>query len=298
MRARTTFALIGFVIALPIAWWLIQMPRFDEPGDTIIKYGYIPRTPPVNFMRVGSIYYIDPELKHLYSICDAEEADLINVVHSSPSWELQRSLERNGELSTGIRFDIGRIIEGNASDSYVVKVNYSLSDLKIDELPLGTNWQIFSKLMAKRNCSTMANYYLSAGGYVCQVIGVLWATTEFKLDRDAQNRLATSSTAAHDEVNDVMKRAVEAQSKESVVDKEGQLVTGKALQYGAAVTPRCLAPPNSRFQRVPAYTRLGRYWNYVLFNVVEPILPTTAERSDMQTPLDAEQMKEVARADH
>jgi hypothetical protein len=298
MRARTLLAVIGAVTAVPIVWWLIQIPRYNEPGDTIVTYGYIPKTPPVNFMKVGSIYYIDSELKHFYSICDADEADLKDLVHSSPSFEIKRSLERNGDLAAGVRFDIGRIIEGNGSASYVVKVNYSLNDLKIEEITLGSNWQIFGKLMAKRHCSTMASYYLSTGGYVCQVIGILWATTEFKLDRDAQNKLATSSTAARDEVNDIMKSAVESQTQQTVVDKEGQLVTGKALEYGAAVTPRCVAPANSWFQRVPAYTRLGRYWNYVLFNIVEPLLPTRGEHSEMQAPLDADQLKEVAGASY
>ena len=34
-----------------------------------------------------------------------------------------------------------------------------------------------------------------------------------------------------------MKQAVEAQGNQDVVSKEGRLLAGKALQYGAALTP-------------------------------------------------------------
>jgi hypothetical protein len=81
-------------------------------------------------------------------------------------------------------------------------------------------------------------------------------------------------------VKDIVKRAVEAQGNQDVVNKEGRLLAGKALQYGAALTPLCLAPTNSRFSRVVPTTRLGRFWNYVLFNILEPILPAKGDPSD------------------
>jgi hypothetical protein len=39
-----------------------------------------------------------------------------------------------------------------------------------------------------------------------------------------------------------------------------------------------VAPPNGRFQRVLPRTVLGRVFNFVLFSILEPILPTKDER--------------------
>jgi hypothetical protein len=39
------------------------------------------------------------------------------------------------------------------------------------------------------------------------------------------------------------------------------------------MNPNCLAPSAARFQRVLPHTALGRVTNFILFNIVEPILP-------------------------
>jgi hypothetical protein len=135
--------------------------------------------------------------------------------------------------------------------------------------------------MDQPECNKMATQYLKAGGYVCQVTGILWATSEYKLDRDAQSKLETSSSATVNDVKDVMKRAVEAQGEQDVVDKEGRLLAGKALQYGAALTPLCVAPEHSWFSRIVPTTTVGRYWNYMLFNILEPMLPAKADQPEV-----------------
>ena len=43
----------------------------------------------------------------------------------------------------------------------------------------------------------------------------------------------------------------------------------------------CMTPATARFARVVPHTSFGRFWNYVLFNIVEPIFPGKA---DTQTP--------------
>jgi len=235
-------------------------------------------------MTVGSLYYVDSEAKHFSPICIADKEDIGEALRSSASVELQQSLERKGQLSTGISIDIGWLLKGGADNNYVMKVNYSLTDVRVEVIALGANWQIFGKLMEQPHCSQMATRYIRAGGYVCQVTSILTATAEFKLDRDAQSKLETSSNAAVNDVKDIMKRAVEAQGNQDVVDKEGRLLSGKALQYGAALTPLCLAPTNSRFSRVVPSTTLGRFWNYVLFNILEPILPAKDDQSDVALP--------------
>ena len=288
MRIRYMLALAALVIAAPLAAHSLQRPSGDQLGDTLREYGFIPKNPPTTLMTVGSLYYVDSGAKHFFPICIADKEDIGEAVRSSPSVELQQSLERKGQLATGISIDIGWMLKGSADNNYMVKVNYSLTDVRVEEIGLGANWQIFGKLMDQPHCNQMAMRYLHAGGYVCQVTSILSATAEFKLDRDTQSKLASSSSATANDVKDIVKRAVEAQGNQDVVNKEGRLLAGKALQYGAALTPLCLAPTNSRFSRVVPTTTLGRFWNYVLFNVLEPILPAKGDPSDaMQRPTGA-----------
>ena len=161
-----------------------------------------------------------------------------------------------------------------------MKVNYSLTDVHVEEIALGANSQVYGRLMNQPQCSRMANQYLRAAGYVCQVASILSATAEFKLDSDSQSKLSTTSSATVNEVKDIMKQAVEAQGNQDVVSKEGRLLAGKALQYGAALTPMCVAPTTARFARAVPSTTFGRVWNYVLFNILEPMLPVKVDKLD------------------
>ncbi|MDB5607518.1 MAG: hypothetical protein JWP25_4418 [Bradyrhizobium sp.] len=281
MRARTMIALAAAVVAVPAAAYYFSIPHNDPIGDTLRGYGYVPLRVPSNLMKLGSLYYVDSNLKDFTTICDADDEDLGIDVHTSRSMELQESLERNGQLATGISIDLGWMLKGDLDKNYIVKVKSSLTDVMLEEISLGPNWVIFGKLMSKPYCSRMAMQYIHAGGYVCQLTKILHATAEYKLDRDAETKLATNSTATSDGVKDIVKLAVESQANQAVVDKQGRLFAGKALEYGVTLTPICLAPPNARFQRVLPYTAFGRAINYLLFNILEPILPPGSDRLEV-----------------
>jgi hypothetical protein len=259
--------------AVPAAAYYLTRPGDDPLGDTLRKYGFVPINPPSNLMNVGSLYYVDSKVKDFKAICNAEQDDLKDSVVSSRSWEMQQSLERNGRFATGVNVDVGWLVNGGLDKNYVVKVHSSLTDVLLEEIPLGSNWLIFAKLMKKPQCSQVALRYIHAGGYVCQGQKILHATAEFKLDRDAQSKLAAGSKATADNVRDIVKLAVESQSEQAVVEKDGRLFAGTALEYGVSMNPICLAPPDGRFQRVLPQTIWGRVANFVLFNIVEPILP-------------------------
>jgi hypothetical protein len=268
--------------AVPAAAYYWTTSRSEDPlGDTLRNYGFVPINPPSNLMNVGSLYYVDSRVKDFRAICNAEKADLEGSVVSSPSWEMQESLERNGRFATGVKVDVGWLLNGGLDNNYVVKVHSSLTDVRLEEIPLGSNWLIFAKLMEKPHCNEVAMRYIHAGGYVCQGQKILHATAEFKLDRDAQSKLAASSKVAADNIKDIVKLAVESQSEQAVVEKDGRLFAGTALEYGVSMTPICLAPPNGRFQRILPQTALGRVANFVLFNIVEPILPAKPDRVEV-----------------
>jgi hypothetical protein len=281
MQRITALALAAAVLAVPSAAYYWTTPSNDPLGDTLREYGFVPINPPSNLMTVGSLYYVDSKVREFTTICNAEKSDLEDSIVSSRSLEMQESLERNGELATGVKIDVGWMLKGSLHKNYVVKVQSSLTDVVLDEIPLGPNWLIFSKLMGKPQCSQMAMRYIHAGGYVCQGQKILRATAEFKLDRDAQSKLGTNATATPGDVKDIVKLAVESQSDQAVVDKEGRLLAGKALEYGVSMSPICLAPPNSRFERILPQTALGRIANFVLFNIIEPILPAKPDQLEV-----------------
>ena len=107
-------------------------------------------------MNVGSLYYVDSKVKDFKAICNAEQDDLKDSVVSSRSWEMQQSLERNGRFATGVNIDVGWLVNGGLDKNYVVKVHSSLTDVLLEEIPLGSNWLIFAKLMKKPQCSQVA----------------------------------------------------------------------------------------------------------------------------------------------
>ncbi len=268
MRTMTMLALAATVTttAVPAAAYYLTRPSEDPLGDTLREYGFVPIRPPSNLMNVGSLYYVDSRVKDFKAICNAEIDDLKDSVVSSRSWEMQENLERNGRFATGVKVDVGWLLNGGLDKNYVVKVHSSLTDILLEEIPLGSNW---------------AMQYLRAGGYVCQGQKILHATAEFKLDRDAQSKLTASSKATADNIKDIVKLAVESQSEQAVVEKDGRLFAGTALEYGVSMTPICLAPPDGRFQRILPQTAWGRITNFVLFNIVEPILPAKPDHLEV-----------------
>jgi hypothetical protein len=283
MRKMTRLALVATVmtVAVPAAVYYFSIPNDDTLGDILRLYGFVPINPPSNLMNVGSLYYVDSEVKDFKAICHADKSDLDGSVVSSRSWDMQENLERKGGLATGVKIDVGWLLNDSVDKNYIVNVHASLTDIVLEEIPLGANWSIFAKLMEKPECSQVAMRYIHAGGYVCQGQKILQATSEFKLDRDAQSKLAANAKATADNIKDIVKLAVESQSDQTVVDKEGRLFAGTALKYGVSMNPVCLAPPTGRFQRVLPHTALGRVTNFVLFNIVEPILPAKPDRLEV-----------------
>ena len=277
MRKTMLLALaaIAASVAVPAAAYYLTKPGDDALGATLRSYGFLPINPPSNLMNVGSLYYVDAAARSFTPICDVPKADIDILVTRSRSWDMEETLERNGNFATNVKVDFKSVVKGSgdADKNYVRKVHASLTEIVLEEIPLGPSWLIFGKMMTRPECSKIAMDYVYAGGYVCQGQKLLQATAEFKLNLDANSKLATEAKVASDEVKDTVKLAIEAQSNQAVVVREGRLFAGKALQYGVLMNPTCLAPPHARFRRVLPRTVWDRAVNFLLFNVIEPILP-------------------------
>lgn len=286
MRKGIMLALAATVvtsIAAPSAAYYLSKPDDDALGSTLRGYGFLPIQPPSNLMNVGSLYYVDSAARTFRAICEVTKADIEGAVITSRSWDVRENLERNGHFTTGVTVDLGSLFGGGGDDDnhYVEKVHSSLTDIVIEELPLGASWLIFAKIMEKPECSKIAKEFVSGDGYVCQGQMLLQATAEFKLDLDAQNKLGTKAKVSADNVKDAVKLAVEAQSDQTVVERSGRLFSGSALQYGVSMNPTCLAPPTARFRRVLPRSAWDRFVNFVLLDIVEPLLPAEADQTEV-----------------
>jgi hypothetical protein len=281
MRKAILLALGGAIIAVgvPASIYFFTKPGNDPLSDTLKKYGFLPIMPPSNLIEVGSLYYVDAAAKDFKAICRVAQIDVKDVVARSKSWEMQQDLERNGRLAIAGSLAAGSGFKGKADTNYVQKVHSSLTDVMIDEIPLGTNFLIFAKLMEKPECSRVAMQAMSQGGYVCQGQKILQATVKYNLDN--QNNVATSAQANGDGVKDILKVTVETQGDQNSAVKKDSAFAGAALNYGVAMNPTCLAPPHSHFQRVLPRTAFDRVVNFLLFNIVEPMLPAKIDPTEV-----------------
>jgi hypothetical protein len=287
MRKVVKLALAATIatIAVPAAAYYLTTPDDDDPmAETLREFGFVRVPLASNLMNVGSLYYIDAGLKDFKTTCHVGKPELGEEdVIMSPGGNIERNLERKGWFDSGVEVDFGSLIKGTAdnNNNYVHTVHFSLTDVVIEELSLDSSSLVFINLMSKPVCNDVAMKYVGAAphGYVCQVQKTLKATAEYRIDREARNKLETNAKAA--DINDEIKRAIETHGDVSVVERDGRLFSGSALTYGVSMNPTCLAPPTGRFARVLPQNGFDRFFNFVLFSIVEPMWPAAAGPSEV-----------------
>ena len=185
---RVAIAFLVIVSAIPGAWYFASRSHGDQLSDTLRSLGYLPINPPSNLMNLGSLYYIDSDVRFFKTICRADADDLNDAVIKSPSTKTLADELDSGNYSIGIKLSTDTVgsEHGNAADKYVRKVHYSLTDVQLYEVPLGANRKIYSKLMAKDDCSNAVWDNINAGGYVCQGQQIMEATVEYDLKLEGE----------------------------------------------------------------------------------------------------------------
>jgi hypothetical protein len=276
MRKLAIFTVSAVLVTSAASAALYYSSR--DAGDhqltgTLRSLGYLPINPPSNLMNLGSLYYVDPEVKFFKTICTADEQDLNGAVIKSPSTRTLADELDSGHFSLGLKLGAGTVGSGggNVADSFVRKVHYSLTDVQLYEIPLGANQRIYT--MSRRECNNavLANIY--AGGFVCQGQQIMEATVEY--DLRINGGTSASATAEAGEIANAIKVTAHPNSDVQLTERAGRLATGSALKYGIAMNPTCMAPPHARFQRILPKTRFDRFMNFVKFRLVEPMLPAT-----------------------
>ena len=276
-KIKIAAALVVGTIAVPAFAYWVQLPASDLLADKLRSYGFYAINPPSTLVDVGSLYYVSEDGRHYTAVCLAEPADVAGVELKSKSVQIQEDLSQNGSFETKISVSFRSFIKGSAANNYVERVHFSLTDIMLEEIPLASNLQISKKLMSKSECNAAVLPLLNSTGYVCQGQEILLATAEFKLDRDSQNKLTTGADITPDKVNEALKAAIKTQSHQSVVERDGRLYSGSALNYGVEFYPTCLAPSGARFPRVLPRTPLDRFINFVTYRIIEPWLPATRD---------------------
>jgi hypothetical protein len=280
MRKAFKFALAAALItvAMPaVAYRLMTPADLDPMTETLREFGFVPVRLPSNLMNVGSLYYVDSGLKDFKTTCRASAAALGEDVIVSRSWDIEKTLQRKGQLDTAVSIDFGSVIKGGYENDLTHTVRFSLTQVTVEELPLDRSSLIYTKLMSDPACNSVALEFVDDAprGYVCQVQKTLRATAEIKLDRDVQNKLQASAKV--DDVTGKIKEAIETQTNVSVVERDGRFFTGTALTYGVSMNPTCLAPLTGRFPRILPQNRFDRFLNFVKFDIVEPLWPSHAD---------------------
>jgi hypothetical protein len=295
MKKAFKFAL-GAVLAtvvVPVLAYPLMTPGDEDPmAETLRDFGFVRVRLPSNLMSVGSLYYVDSGLRDFKTTCHASAAELGEDVIASRSWDIEKTLERKGQLDTAVSIDFGSVVKGAFDDDYVHTVHFSLTQVTVEELPLDRSSLIYTKLMTDPACNNVALQFVDDAprGYVCQVQKTLRATAEIKLDRDVRDKLQASAKVA--DVTGKIKEAIETQTNVNVVERDGRFFTGTALTYGVSMNPTCLAPLTSHFQRILPQSRLDRFVNFVKFDIVEPLWPAHADQ-----PQVAQKSETIAKGD-
>jgi hypothetical protein len=222
-------------------------------------------------MSVGALYAVDSKARFFDVVCDVDAAELVGSVKRTTSGEVVAHLQTDRHFESGVKVDLGWLIDGNGTTSAKQTVHFSLTDIVVESISHEKSIELFINMAERPSCGRAIAEALASGGYVCQGLKVLEATAEFKLDQDTLGKI--SAKANQGDVNGIVKLAVEAQSGTEVVERQGRVQSGKKLKYAVAMKPICMAPPSGRFQRILPESAFGRWTNFVLFNLIEPFWP-------------------------
>jgi len=270
---------IILALAVPFAamagvwiWHLSHWPTDNQLADTLRSFGYRPLQLPTSHMGVGSLYYVDSKVRFFDTVCKADPAELEGLIETATGADLQMDVLTNGQFESNVKVDLGWLIKGGGTENQKQTVHFSLTDIVVQSISHENSLDLFVNMANRPLCSRAIAEVLSNGGYVCQGLKVLEATAEYKLDRDTQSKIGLGTTTEAD-VKIIVKLAVEQQSGQEVVERQGKVQSGKKLKYAVAMKPQCMLPPDGHFARVLPDSGFGRMANYLLFNVVEPFWP-------------------------
>lgn len=274
-------AVLAAAFVVPLGAYLSASPSKDPLGDKLRGYGFLPIEPPSTLVGVGSLYYVSPDVRQFTAICNAEKTDVGGYMNESRSLQIEQNLKQSGSFAANIDVALRPLIKGGVDSGFSQTVHFSLTDILLDEITLGDNGLIYAKLMSKPECNQIAMQLLSSDGYVCQGQKILRARAEIETDRSVNQKVDGDAEATFGGTSDGAKSEGTTKIDRSLVEHEGLPSADAVLTYGVVMTPTCLAPKTARFSRTLPKTAFGRATNYVLYHIVEPLLPAPRDEVDV-----------------
>jgi hypothetical protein len=272
-------AVLAAAVVVPLVVSLLHGPSKDPLGDKLRGFGFLPVEPASTLVGVGSLYYVSPDVRRFTAICNADKTDVGGYVNESPSPQIQQSLKQSGSFVANIDVALQPTIKGGVDKGFRQTVHFSLTDVLIDEITLGDNGLIYAKLMSKPECNQIAMQLLNSDGYVCQGQEILRARAEIETNRRVNEKVAGDAAATFGGTSDGAKSEGKSTSGSTLVERQG--LPSAVLTYGVVMTPTCLAPKTARFPRTLPTTAFGQTVNYVLYHIVEPLLPAPRDEVDV-----------------
>lgn len=274
-------AVLAAAVIIPLVVSLFHGPSKDPLGDKLLGFGFLPVEPASTLVGVGSLYYVSPDVRRFTAICNADKIDVGGYMNESPSPQIEQSLKQSGSFVANIDVALQPMIKGGVDKDFSQTVHFSLTDILIDEITLGDNGLIYAKLMSKPECNQIAMQLLNSDGYVCQGQEILRARAEINTDSNVNEKVAGDAGATFGGTSDGSKSEGKSKTDISLVEHQSLPSADAVLTYGVVMTPTCLAPKTARFARTLPTTAFGRTINYVLYHIVEPLLPAPRDEVDV-----------------
>ncbi|HEX5866921.1 MAG TPA: hypothetical protein VFY72_04395 [Beijerinckiaceae bacterium] len=277
-RIALGLGLAALLAAPPVIYFSDKLGHEHELDKTLKGMGFLPINPPSTLLRVGSLFYVDPQVKFFRTVCRADPSYVETVVVDSPGTRMLADLLEKGTYSLDLKLDLSGLARGNAkaADEFSRRVKFTLSDVKLFELDLRNSRYIFDKMLEDKYCEQAVREVLDAKGYVCQGQGILHASAEYSIKAEegtnADAEVEPGKQIIKEAIKDAVKDAVREQQNVVVIEKSGRLQTGSSLHYGVVMNPTCVAPRNAVFARALPRNALERVANYVKLRIVEPLV--------------------------
>jgi hypothetical protein len=274
-------AVLAAAVMVPFGVYIFHGPSKDPLGDKLRGLGFLPVEPASTLVGVGSLYYVSADVRRFTAICNADKTDVGGYVNESPSPQIEQSLKQSGRFVANIDVALQPTINVGVDKGFRQTVHFSLTNVLIDEITLGDNGLIYAKLMSKPECNQIAMQLLNSDGYVCQGQEILRARAEIEKNRRVNEKVAGDAEATFGGTGDGAKSEGKSTSGSTLVEYQGLPSADAVLTYGVVMTPTCLAPKTARFARTLPTTAFGRTINYVLYHIVEPLLPAPRDEVDV-----------------
>ncbi len=156
----------------------------------------------------------------------------------------------------------------------------SLTDVLIDEIALGDNGADLrqadeqARMQPDRHAASQFGRLCLSGGSKSCAPG-----PRSKRTVALTKRWPRDAGATFDGTSDGAKSEGNTRPTAALLNARVFRPADAVLTYGVVMTPTCLAPKTARFARTLPTTAFGGTINYVLYHIVEPLLPALEMRS-------------------